>query len=75
MSIYQAGEHLCLANDSPQRALLEPHKQYCRLMAPEGMKPLRIRNGLRIKFELSSAQIPQLSPVQNFVNNYRNTKL
>jgi hypothetical protein len=75
MSIYQAGEHLCLANDSPQRALSEPHKQYCKLMTAEGMKPLRIRNGLRIKFEISSALIPQLSVMQNFVNNYRKKKL
>ncbi|GMF35031.1 unnamed protein product [Phytophthora lilii] len=44
-------------------------------MASEGLKPLRIRNGLRTKFSLSSAEMPSLSTVQSFVNNFARTRL
>eukprot|EP00644_Phytophthora_capsici_P006914 jgi/Phyca11/103418/e_gw1.8.324.1 len=44
-------------------------------MAAEGLKPLRIRNGLRLKFDIPSAQMPELSTVQTFVNNFARSKL
>ncbi|GMF24691.1 unnamed protein product [Phytophthora lilii] len=74
-NIYEAGKHFSQSPDAPNRALKERHKQYCRLMASEGLKPLRIRNGLRTKFSLSSAEMPSLSTVQSFVNNFARTRL
>ncbi|KAE9169935.1 hypothetical protein PF004_g28035 [Phytophthora fragariae] len=74
-SVYQTGDHLTSAIDAPNKALKACHKQYCWLMASEGLKPLCIRNGLRMKFGIRSEEMPALSTVQNFVNNYMKTSL
>ncbi|GMF65657.1 unnamed protein product [Phytophthora lilii] len=72
---YEAGKHFSQSPDAPNRSLKERHKQYCRLMASEGLMPLRIRNGLRTNFSMSSAEMPPLSTVQSFVNNFARTRL
>ncbi|KAE9126677.1 hypothetical protein PF001_g16953 [Phytophthora fragariae] len=45
------------------------------MMTAEDLKPLRIQNGLRIKFDIPSDEMPELSTVQNIVYNYAKTKL
>ncbi|OWY94388.1 LOW QUALITY PROTEIN: hypothetical protein PHMEG_00035902 [Phytophthora megakarya] len=56
---------------SPIAKRLTPeHKEFCREMAANHLRPLRIRYALSRKFDTPLEQLPSLTQVQNFVNYY-----
>ncbi|RLN95796.1 hypothetical protein BBJ28_00012086 [Nothophytophthora sp. Chile5] len=45
-------------------------KAVCRKMAAERMKPMRLRQALARTFDVSIEALPEVSTIQNYVNNY-----
>lgn len=69
VSIYTLGEH---ASDgrSPRNDLLNTQQRsYCKDMAEDGLRPLRIRNGMRLKFRLWTDYVRSLQSENISVNN------
>jgi hypothetical protein len=74
-SVFEYGAHHAQAS-SPQRArLTPPQKEYCRELTGERVRPMRIHHALSRKFQTPLEELPNLTCVQNYVNNYARTSL
>ncbi|RLN86931.1 hypothetical protein BBJ28_00010512 [Nothophytophthora sp. Chile5] len=75
-SIYQAGAHFTDAHSpKKKKKLTKTQKSFCREMAAERMKSMRLRQALARKFDVSIEALPELSAIQNYVNNYSRSNL
>jgi hypothetical protein len=73
--IYELGDHFT-ASSSPKRARLTgTQKDFCRELAQQRLRPLRIQLAMGRKFQLPASDIPPLDKVQNFCNYYSRTEL
>ncbi|KAE8900794.1 hypothetical protein PF003_g14936 [Phytophthora fragariae] len=61
---------------SPQRKMLTTaQKQFCRELAEQHQRPMRIHHAPARKFSTPLADLPNLKVLQNFVNHYSRTYL
>eukprot|EP00644_Phytophthora_capsici_P002991 jgi/Phyca11/102684/e_gw1.7.736.1 len=74
-SMYEFGEHFTLAASPKRLKLTDAQKTYCKALAEERLKPMRIRHALSKKFNVSLDNLPSLTTVQNYVNNFSRTQL
>ncbi|ETM97742.1 hypothetical protein PPTG_20080, partial [Phytophthora nicotianae INRA-310] len=73
--VYEYNEHLSAADDPKKKKLTKAQKDFCRELADQHLRPMRIRLALSRKFETSLMDLPPLTTVQNFVNYYSRTYL
>lgn len=75
VSIYECGQHTSAGPLNEQRFILtDVLKAYCREMAEQHLRPMRIRSGMSRKFNIPLKDVP-LKVVQNFVYSYARSKL
>ncbi|ETO75078.1 hypothetical protein F444_09312 [Phytophthora nicotianae P1976] len=73
--IYDLGEHFT-ASSSPKRARLSgTQKDFCRELAQQRLRPLRIQHAMARKFQLPANYLSPLAKVQNFCNHYSRREL
>ncbi|KAE8965898.1 hypothetical protein PR003_g7111 [Phytophthora rubi] len=75
ISIYEIGERTIDATAPKRIKLTETQKAFCREMAENHLRPMRIRHALSRKFSTPLDALPSLKAVQNFVNHYARTYL
>ncbi|ETP24181.1 hypothetical protein F441_02778 [Phytophthora nicotianae CJ01A1] len=73
--VYEYNEHLSAADDPKKKKFTKAQKDFCRELADQHLRPMRIRLALSRKFETSLMDLPPLTTVQNFVNYYSRTYL
>ncbi|ETL47613.1 hypothetical protein L916_02656, partial [Phytophthora nicotianae] len=62
-------------DDPKKKKFTKAQKDFCRELADQHLRPMRIRLALSRKFETSLMDLPPLTTVQNFVNYYSRTYL
>jgi hypothetical protein len=72
---YSMNEHTASIQSPPRKTLNEQEKAYCREMAGIGIRPARIKSGLKKKFKPSVSDGPELRSVQNYVNYYLRSEM
>nr|CAI72252.1 hypothetical protein PI35.0030 [Phytophthora infestans] len=75
VSIFEYGAHNTRVSSPNSKKLTTTQKIYCRELADEHLRPMRIRHALARKFSTPLEDLPPLKTVQNFVNNYSRTYL
>ncbi|RLN43882.1 hypothetical protein BBJ28_00026860 [Nothophytophthora sp. Chile5] len=74
-SIFEYGEHTSPAPSPAPKKLTNRHKAFCRDLAEQHLRPIRIRHALARKFGTPVEELPSLKTVQNFVNHYGRTQM
>ncbi|ETO77711.1 hypothetical protein F444_07113 [Phytophthora nicotianae P1976] len=69
-SIFEYDTHSSTVSSPRRKKLSSTQKTYCRELADNHLRPMRIRHALARKFSTSLEDLPPLKTVQNFVNNY-----
>uniref|UniRef100_H3H147 MULE transposase domain-containing protein n=1 Tax=Phytophthora ramorum TaxID=164328 RepID=H3H147_PHYRM len=69
-SIFEFGNHSSPAASPGHRKLTLAQKAFCRDLAENHLRPMRIRHALSRKFATPLDELPRLKTVQNFVNHY-----
>ncbi|ETL30224.1 hypothetical protein L914_16697 [Phytophthora nicotianae] len=75
VSVYDYGDHTAEGFSPKKKKLSASQKTFCREMAKNHLRPLRIRHAMARKFSTPLENLPNLSVVQNFVNHYSRTNL
>ncbi|GMF19581.1 unnamed protein product [Phytophthora lilii] len=75
VSIYTVGEHLAEASSPKKKKMNATQKAFCRELADNHLRPMRIRLAMGRRFETALGDLPALNTVQNFVNHYSRTHL
>ncbi|POM80810.1 Hypothetical protein PHPALM_1304 [Phytophthora palmivora] len=70
VSIFEYGTHSPAVSSPRRKNLNSTQKTYCRELADNHLRPMRIRHALARKFSTPLEDLPSLKTVQNFVNNY-----
>ncbi|OWY91781.1 hypothetical protein PHMEG_00039500 [Phytophthora megakarya] len=60
-SVYDFGEHRSAVSSPIAKRLTPEHKEFCREMAANHLRPLRIRHALSRKFDTPLEQLPSLT--------------
>ncbi|KAG3112377.1 hypothetical protein PI124_g8403 [Phytophthora idaei] len=75
MAVFELHDHFTTAQDVRKKVTPLRQKEFCKEMAEQGLKLVRIRNAMKVKMQLSENSAPTLRMVQNLVNYYSRTKL
>ncbi|KAE9333223.1 hypothetical protein PR003_g14125 [Phytophthora rubi] len=75
VSIFEFGDHNTLASSPRCKKLTTTQKAFCRELAENHLRPMRIRHALSRKFGTPLEELAPLKTVQNFVNHYGRTKM
>ncbi|OWZ04475.1 hypothetical protein PHMEG_00023616 [Phytophthora megakarya] len=70
VSIFEFGEHNSLAASPGRKKLTLTQKAFCRDLAENHLRPMRIYHALARKFAIPQEELPPLKTTQNFVNHY-----
>ncbi|KAG3148562.1 hypothetical protein PC128_g23563 [Phytophthora cactorum] len=73
--ICEFGDHLTTAEVTKRKKLTLTQKNFCRELANQHLRPIRIRLALSRKLGTSLEDLPSLTTVQTFVNHYSRTYL
>ncbi|KAG3111762.1 hypothetical protein PI124_g21755 [Phytophthora idaei] len=68
MAVFELHDHFTTAQDVRKKVMPLRQKEFCKEMAGQGLKPVRIRNAMKVKMQLSENSAPTLRMVQNLVN-------
>jgi hypothetical protein len=74
-SIFEYGEHRTTAPTPAPKKLTTTQKAFCRELAENHLRPMRIRHALARKFATPLEELPSLKTVQNFVNHHGRTQM
>ncbi|ETI57412.1 hypothetical protein L914_21504, partial [Phytophthora nicotianae] len=74
-SIYDFGGHNSDAMSPKKKKLTAAQKEYCRELAEQHVRPMRIHHALSRKFSVPLDSLPDLGVIQNYVNHYSRTFL
>ncbi|KAG2790135.1 hypothetical protein PC116_g16966 [Phytophthora cactorum] len=69
-SIFEFGDHNTLESSPKRKKLTSTQKVFCRDLADNHLRPMRIRHALSRKFSTPLEELSSKKTVQNFVNHY-----
>ncbi|KAG3097238.1 hypothetical protein PI124_g14632 [Phytophthora idaei] len=72
-SIFEFGDHTTLESSPKRKKLTWTQKVFCRDLADNHLRRMRIRHALSRKFSPPLEELSSLQTVQNFVNHYGRT--
>ncbi|KAE8968998.1 hypothetical protein PR001_g27628 [Phytophthora rubi] len=75
VSIFEFGEHSSATASPGRKKLSLAQKAFCRDLAQNHIRPMRIRHALSRKFATPLEDLPPIKTVQNFVNHYGRTQM
>ncbi|KAE8979313.1 hypothetical protein PR003_g25784 [Phytophthora rubi] len=75
VSIFEFGDHNALAFAPRRKKLTTTQKAFCRELAENHLRPMRIRHALSRKFGTPLEELAPLKTVHNFVNHYGRIKM
>ncbi|KAG3077882.1 hypothetical protein PI124_g18101 [Phytophthora idaei] len=72
-SIFEFDDHNTLASSPKRKKLTSTQKVFCRELADNHLRPMRIRHALSRELSTPLEELPSLKTVQSFVNHYGRT--
>ncbi|RLN92624.1 hypothetical protein BBJ28_00015178 [Nothophytophthora sp. Chile5] len=74
-SVFEYGEHHTMASTPARKKLTTTQKAFCRELAENHLRPMRIRHAQARKFSTPLEELLTLKTVQNFVNHHGRTQM